>query len=47
MALLDEWNQEISGIVAESNVSASKSGTEPAGSLFSLDIRLDFASQCV
>lgn len=47
MALLDEWNQEISGIVAESNVSGSKNGAEATGSLFSLDIRLDFASQCV
>ncbi|WPT18155.1 Vacuolar sorting protein 18 [Picochlorum sp. SENEW3] len=45
MALLDEWNQEISGIVAESNVSGSKNGAEATGSLFSLDIRLDFASQ--
>lgn len=47
MALLDEWNQEISGVVAEPSSSAIQQQgyrTEQS-SLFSLDVRLDFAAQ--
>ena len=44
MALLDEWNQEISGVVAEQG---SGQEVNAASYLFSLDPRLDFASQYV
>jgi len=44
MALLDEWNQEISGVVAEP---VSGQEVNVTSHLFSLDPRLDFASQYV
>ena len=47
MTLLDEWNQEIDGVVAESGeTSATKTskGIQGDDSIFSLDLRLDFVS---
>jgi len=47
MTLLDEWNQEIDGVVAEpGETSASKTpkGIQSDDSIFSLDLRLDFVS---
>jgi hypothetical protein len=47
MTLLDEWNQEIDGVVAESlenSATKTSKGIQGDDSLFSLDLRLDFVS---
>eukprot|EP00890_Picochlorum_soloecismus_P001861 jgi/Picsp_1/2676/NSC_00906-R1_vacuolar protein sorting-associated protein 18 homolog len=47
MTLLDEWNQEIDGVVAESgetSATVTSKGILGDDSIFSLDLRLDFVS---